>query len=114
MIRRPPRSTRTDKLFPDTTLFRSPPDRIRLVDGTQRFPPINDLRTFLQGEWNLEGRVQDRRAGQDGALTGAATFAAAGAGLLYREEGRLTIAGHEGPALQAYRYAFSGPARAMV
>src|SRR3546814_8679710 len=30
MIRRPPRSTRTDTLFPYTTLFRStPPERIR-------------------------------------------------------------------------------------
>src|SRR3546814_8054221 len=28
MIRRPPRSTRTDTLFPYTTLFRSQPDRI--------------------------------------------------------------------------------------
>src|SRR3546814_4531255 len=28
MIRRPPRSTRTDTLFPYTTLFRSPPDRV--------------------------------------------------------------------------------------
>src|SRR3546814_6613703 len=28
MIRRPPRSTRTDTLFPDTTLFRSP-DRLQ-------------------------------------------------------------------------------------
>src|SRR3546814_15038020 len=27
MLRRPPRSTRTDTLFPYTTLFRSPPDR---------------------------------------------------------------------------------------
>src|SRR3546814_7705033 len=27
MIRRPPRSTRTDTLFPDTTLFRSAPSR---------------------------------------------------------------------------------------
>src|SRR3546814_5933208 len=27
MIRRPPRSTRTDTLFPYTTLFRSPTDR---------------------------------------------------------------------------------------
>src|SRR3546814_3525818 len=27
MIRRPPRSTRTDTLFPDTTLFRSEDDR---------------------------------------------------------------------------------------
>src|SRR3546814_5403763 len=29
MIRRPPRSTRTDTLFPDTTLFRSDRDRSR-------------------------------------------------------------------------------------
>src|SRR3546814_1753998 len=37
MIRRPPRSTRTDTLFPYTTLFRSPraplPDRHRAGDG---------------------------------------------------------------------------------
>src|SRR3546814_12279974 len=31
MIRRPPRSTRTDTLFPDTTLFRSGPHRERDV-----------------------------------------------------------------------------------
>lgn len=84
------------------------------MDGTQRFLPINDLKAFLQGEWNLERRVQDGRAGQNGALTGAATFAAAGSGLLYREEGRLAIGGHEGPALQSYRYAFPFPARAAV
>src|SRR3546814_16945222 len=29
MIRRPPRSTRTDTLFPYTTLFRSSPDAVR-------------------------------------------------------------------------------------
>src|SRR3546814_7927666 len=34
MIRRPPRSTRTDTLFPYTTLFRSRPDR------SGRFAPI--------------------------------------------------------------------------
>src|SRR3546814_11652457 len=42
MIRRPPRSTRTDTLFPYTTLFRSPftdaaalkPQRITLGDGS--------------------------------------------------------------------------------
>src|SRR3546814_11926765 len=33
MIRRPPRSTRTDTLFPYTTLFRSP------TDGLARAPP---------------------------------------------------------------------------
>src|SRR3546814_10955569 len=39
MIRRPPRSTRTDTLFPYTTLFRSPPDRgiaaLRLAVGIE-------------------------------------------------------------------------------
>src|SRR3546814_1483432 len=29
MLRRPPRSTRTDTLFPYTTLFRSPPQQLR-------------------------------------------------------------------------------------
>src|SRR3546814_1023770 len=36
MIRRPPRSTRTDTLFPYTTLFRS--DRPRLPDPPDRDP----------------------------------------------------------------------------
>src|SRR3546814_3742695 len=40
MLRRPPRSTRTDTLFPYTTPFRSQPDRIRaegnLSAGTPR------------------------------------------------------------------------------
>src|SRR3546814_3130454 len=35
MIRRPPRSTRTDTLFPYTTLFRSP----QIVDGHRRAAP---------------------------------------------------------------------------
>src|SRR3546814_14218737 len=37
MIRRPPRSTRTDTLFPYTTLFRS------VVDGRLRLPLTHDL-----------------------------------------------------------------------
>src|SRR3546814_5103261 len=36
MIRRPPRSTRTDTLFPYTTLFRSPPDGCALISITNR------------------------------------------------------------------------------
>src|SRR3546814_3289846 len=37
MIRRPPRSTRTDTLFPYTTLFRSPPlRRLRQISQPQR------------------------------------------------------------------------------
>src|SRR3546814_19164563 len=35
MIRRPPRSTRTDTLFPDTTLFRS----VRRPAGQRKSPP---------------------------------------------------------------------------
>src|SRR3546814_1273308 len=38
MLRRPPRSTRTDTLFPYTTLFRSPMvDRPRTVNGATSF-----------------------------------------------------------------------------
>src|SRR3546814_14854573 len=33
MIRRPPRSTRTDTLFPYTTLFRSPSNTMRSLPG---------------------------------------------------------------------------------
>src|SRR3546814_5046946 len=36
MIRRPPRSTRTDTLFPYTTLFRSPGWSIHEMRGTAR------------------------------------------------------------------------------
>src|SRR3546814_15070468 len=37
MIRRPPRSTRTDTLFPYTTLFRSNTGRIQAARGVPRF-----------------------------------------------------------------------------
>src|SRR3546814_9487155 len=36
MIRRPPRSTRTDTLFPYTTLFRSTPVQRELLDSAMR------------------------------------------------------------------------------
>src|SRR3546814_9473248 len=48
MIRRPPRSTRTDTLFPDTTLFRSPVFRKIKADGTSSKSPIKD--SF--GKWS--------------------------------------------------------------
>src|SRR3546814_20001308 len=35
MIRRPPRSTRTDTLFPYTTLFRSPDERLLTIEDTR-------------------------------------------------------------------------------
>src|SRR3546814_4732914 len=43
MIRRPPRSTRTDTLFPYTTLFRSDGNRTRVTDVRGRCPgPLDD------------------------------------------------------------------------
>src|SRR3546814_8734827 len=44
MIRRPPRSTRTDTLFPYTTLFRSPA-------GPRNTPSSRSLNTSGSGGW---------------------------------------------------------------
>src|SRR3546814_21163068 len=45
MIRRPPRSTRTDTLFPYTTLFRSPRLRLALVRGAdEREHAVREMR----------------------------------------------------------------------
>src|SRR3546814_5515957 len=41
MIRRPPRSTRTDTLFPYTTLFRSP--RIQVITPIASYYNLNDM-----------------------------------------------------------------------
>src|SRR3546814_1787196 len=56
MIRRPPRSTRTDTLFPDTTLFRSwPPEtaarlkRLTNSGGALTRPLVTRLRTLFPG-----------------------------------------------------------------
>src|SRR3546814_19430115 len=70
MLRLPPRSTRTDTLFPYTTLFRSP-DRLQLAGQRQRLGDGYDLhgplrfrrwrrehlaRRFLDGRARLRGR----------------------------------------------------------
>src|SRR3546814_3645274 len=55
MIRRPPRSTRTDTLFPYTTLFRSPARRLCLAG---QCPPVAGCAVPRRG------RKQDRRADQ--------------------------------------------------
>src|SRR3546814_2704121 len=43
MIRRPPRSTRTDTLFPYTTLFRSGHGQRRVGTGLRRQPEVAEL-----------------------------------------------------------------------
>src|SRR3546814_222738 len=84
MIRRPPRSTRTDTLFPYTTLFRSPRD-----DG-KAWPlgdPIARLKDHLVGlgEWDearhqqmldeadAEVRAAQKEAEKQGTLVSAST-----------------------------------------
>src|SRR3546814_12444065 len=47
MVRRPPRSTRTDTLFPYTTLFRSPATRGAMGDPDLRAMQLDPERTYL-------------------------------------------------------------------
>src|SRR3546814_4576174 len=81
MIRRPPRSTRTDTLFPYTTLFRSQ-HALQRVDGAPRGLEVGDRRAELEEgqsvaidlrQRELIGtdilRRDDRAQGLDGART---------------------------------------------
>src|SRR3546814_1321754 len=73
MIRRPPRSTRTDTLFPYTTLFRSVPEILRHPDnqGGRGREIHADVGVALHGE---NGRQQANQAAlgiDQGAAGGA-------------------------------------------
>src|SRR3546814_1584553 len=61
MIRRPPRSTRTDTLFPYTTLFRSVQARLRLCRGR----PEERRCDAADGRDAAEGRAAERRLVRD-------------------------------------------------
>src|SRR3546814_9785900 len=56
MIRRPPRSTRTDTLFPYTTLFRS-----YCSAQLPRLDPLDPLEEAHQGEARHQARAGDSR-----------------------------------------------------
>src|SRR3546814_3436909 len=64
MIRRPPRSTRTDTLFPYTTLFRSVPVQLETGDAADRH--VGHLHEVPAGEvlHVVEGGVQVQVAGR--------------------------------------------------
>src|SRR3546814_11126729 len=67
MIRRPPRSTRTDTLFPYTTLFRSlpsfpPPSDLRRWGGTTLPPRLKKGDLHREGGACRVGTWQPRRA----------------------------------------------------
>src|SRR3546814_3317609 len=59
MIRRPPRSTRTDTLFPYTTLFRSPPAM------TQASYPALRLRRTRASAWSRAMHAENRLTPSD-------------------------------------------------
>src|SRR3546814_4194750 len=56
MIRRPPRSTRTDTLFPYTTLFRSVPAWLLRADSPLRFRPRLDPHQWW---WRTEDHTSE-------------------------------------------------------
>src|SRR3546814_2337233 len=63
MIRRPPRSTRTDTLFPYTTLFRSGADELACRDDRERADDFGNAEHIVL---KLALRAQDERAGAAG------------------------------------------------
>src|SRR3546814_18452881 len=64
MIRRPPRSTRTDTLFPYTTLFRSEWDNFLtcVVFATQFEPPMGINRSFSRAKESGDNENSAQRA----------------------------------------------------
>src|SRR3546814_16195987 len=58
MIRRPPRSTRTDTLFPYTTLFRSGKGAILLTGATASVKGFAQSSAFAIGKFGLRGLAQ--------------------------------------------------------
>src|SRR3546814_17716182 len=57
MIRRPPRSTRTDTLFPYTTLFRSSSLELEIID-----PEINMLRPLQRSNSDFQIHIEGRKS----------------------------------------------------
>src|SRR3546814_3305839 len=68
MIRRPPRSTRTDTLFPYTTLFRSHGDETRR--GAHPRQPTADRRICRKIETAVIGDIGIREQGNIGDAVG--------------------------------------------
>src|SRR3546814_14418952 len=93
MVRRPPRSTRTDTLFPYTTLFRSPEDRILPVDfdWNDRETLTEGLKTLTRAlrPWTIDFHV----AQNDGTVFGSGSHDKTGRHCLPNDpNGKLDIA----------------------
>src|SRR3546814_9955783 len=76
MIRRPPRSTRTDTLFPYTTLFRSVDAAIASMEGRRMTTGAETVvETKDKNTWDLYGPAQRRTFLFILFLTGTANYA---------------------------------------
>src|SRR3546814_153750 len=64
MIRRPPRSTRTDTLFPYTTLFRSPSQHAAVAFAPDEIAHVLATRGVGAASIRRHGRGPDRRTGE--------------------------------------------------
>src|SRR3546814_3135602 len=70
MIRRPPRSTRTDTLFPYTTLFRSLPRRQMESEVEEMYEIFPDLKRLTGAlGWSLSGGQQQMLAVARGLMS---------------------------------------------
>src|SRR3546814_11747921 len=117
MIRRPPRSTRTDTLFPDTTLFRSQENmslapHAQFMRSSSKMGPVTLVDTMIHDGLtdafnsyhmgitaeNLAERYQITREEQDRFAVASQTQAEAarGAGRFRAENGPVTIKGRKG------------------
>src|SRR3546814_8453943 len=74
MLRLPPRSTRTDTLFPYTTLFRSPLFRLKGLSGSGHRAAMNDEtiygRSFSAFLFDMDGTILDSIAVANRIWTG--------------------------------------------
>src|SRR3546814_12858352 len=91
MIRRPPRSTRTDTLFPYTTLFRS--EKIAHLVGTGRFPAkrIAAITFTNKSAREMKERVAKRLKGDAAEGLTVCTFHALGRKILQVEHAKLGL-----------------------
>src|SRR3546814_2431049 len=84
MIRRPPRSPRTDTLFPYTTLFRSFPDPVPPRNGARRLYRAGDVRISDRREsvsrWRALGRRLSPAVARDRAVPDRTSGGRRGAG----------------------------------
>src|SRR3546814_5774052 len=91
MIRRPPRSTRTDPLFPSTTLFRSRARRAASPPARQSSSTAAILRA--------EGRIMGALSGKIAIITGAGSGIGRASALRFAAEGAKLVIGDKSAAI---------------